>query len=326
MKTIRISYGTPISLPASACAIGYFDGLHEGHQQLIEKSIETARAHDLQSAVLTFDPDPWKVLKPGADLSHLTDFEDKKQLLESMGVNLFLVVDFTKEFAGLSVDAFHRFIASLNIRYLICGFDYTYGAKGAGNAQTLQESPLFVTDVISEVSEECEKVSSTRIEKLIRKGDVQKADELLGYLYSLKGEVVHGYERGRIMGFPTANLEYPKESILPAVGVYAGYILAGTTFYPAMINIGKNPTFDNENLSIEAYAINAHLDIYGQHVRFFFAKRLRGEKKFSGMDELIAQLKHDAAATLPALEPFKGLLARTAKLWSLPSLDDILIQ
>lgn len=326
MKTIRVAYGQPLQLPASACAIGYFDGLHKGHQQLIETAVKTARENGIQSAVLTFDPDPWKVLRPDADLSHMTDLQDKEKLLASMGVDQFLVVEFTREFAGLSVDAFHEFLHDLRIDYLICGFDYSYGARGAGNVNTLKQTDLFVTDVISEISEEAQKISSTRIEKLIREGEIEKANELLGYMYSLKGKVVHGYERGRVMGFPTANLDYSRESILPARGVYAGYLLVDGQLYPAMINVGKNPTFQNKEVSVEAYAIDAKFDLYDKEVRFFFATRLRPEKKFASVDELKAQLTHDARATVPALKPYLPALARTAKLWSLGALDDILKQ
>lgn len=324
MKTIRIDSTNVPDLPDSVCAIGYFDGLHLGHQQLIELARSQAEQKQLQSAVLTFDPDPWKVLKPGADLSHLSSLEDKKQLLEAFGVDLFYIVDFSKAFAALSVEAFHQFLKALHIRELVCGFDFTYGSFGKGNAKTLQECSYFETDVVSKISDESEKISSSRIESLIREGDVFKANELLGYLYSLKGTVVHGFKRGRDLGCPTANLDVSKEAVLPKNGVYAGFVEVGQDLLPAMINVGYNPTFNNQSVTVEANVLNADLDLYGKTTRFFFASRLRGEVRFDSLDELKEQLKLDAKNTLLVLPQSKPLFARTAKLWSLSSVNDIL--
>lgn len=319
MKTIRIDYKQIPKLPESVCAIGYFDGLHMGHQELIEQAKEDAKKLHVQCAVATFDPDPWKIIHPQANLEHLSDLDDKATLLSHAQVDVFYILDFTSDFAALSVEAFHQVIEDLNIRELVCGYDYHYGAKGAGNVETLQTATGFETKVIGQVSKADEKISSTWIEKLIRQGNVQEANDLLGYIYSIKGIVVHGYERGRILGFPTANLSVGPESILPKNGVYAGYVQIREDLYPAMINVGYNPTFNNKEKTIEANILNFYEDIYDVPTRFFFVEQLRDEKKFNSLDELKAQLTKDQKSVLPCLNKQKSLYSRTTKLWSLCS-------
>lgn len=324
MKTIRINFEDIPVLPPTACAIGYFDGLHTGHQQLIEKAVSEAKDHHLQSAVLTFDPDPWKILRPEANLEHLSDLEDKETMLASMNIDLFYVVDFSKEFAGLSIEQFHEFLHQCSIQILVCGFDYTYGRMGKGTVASLQACPYFQTVVISQVSDHDQKISSSRIETLVRSGQVLEAGKLLGSLYSIKGIIVHGYQRGRILGYPTANLLADPESILPANGVYAGFVQVKDTLYPAMINVGYNPTFGNEKKTIEANILNFSGNLYGKPSRFFFACPLRNEKKFNGVDELSAQLASDQQKVIPALKSSQALWPATARLWSLKPLDDIM--
>lgn len=328
MISYTISHLTPPNLPASVCAIGYFDGLHRGHQKLIETAKQQAQERGVALSVLTFHPDPWAILKPEERLEHLITLEEKKQILKALGVDLFYIVDFTKDFASLSIEQFHLFLKSLHIEALVCGFDFSYGAKGKGNTQSLMNCDYFETTVISQISDEenedkkeIEKISSSRIEKLIWQGKVEKANALLGYLYSIEGEIVHGFKRGHSLGFPTANLAPSLEAIIPGIGVYAGFVEIDGTLFGAMINVGKNPTFDNETLSIEAYILNEKLDLYGQKVRFFFVKKLRGEKKFASFEDLKAQLEKDEKAVLPALKASRFLFGPTAKLWSLKEIE-----
>ena len=324
MKVFTIDYRDIPQLALSACAIGYFDGLHLGHQQLIETARKEAALHGLESAVLTFDPDPWKILRPDANLEHLCSLEDKEVILEAMGIDCFYVVRFSKTFAALSIDEFHAFLRAMNIKILICGFDYTYGKMGKGTVASLQKCPYFKTVVIHPVVDHDLKISSSRIEALVRSGEVLEAGKLLGSLYSIKGIIVHGYERGRILGYPTANLLTGPEAILPANGVYAGFVQVKDQLYPAMINVGFNPTFDNDKKTIEAHILDFSQNLYGKPSRFFFANRLRGEKKFTGMEELSAQLAKDKKTTREALLASRSLWAATAKLWSLQPLDDIM--
>ncbi|MGM9960033.1 MAG: bifunctional riboflavin kinase/FAD synthetase [Allobaculum sp.] len=324
MKTIRIDFRDIPALEPSVCAIGYFDGLHYGHQQLIAKAKEDAAKLHVKSAVATFDPDPWKIIRPDADLEHLSDLEDKETLLAHENVDLFYIFDFTREFASLSIEQFHHFLEAMKIKELVCGYDYSYGAKGAGNVTTLHKAEGFKTEVIGEVSRSNEKISSTRIEKLIREGNVKEANELLGYIYSIKGVVVHGYERGRILGYPTANLEVSPEAILPDNGVYSGFVQVNDEVFAAMINIGNNPTFDNEEKTIEANILDFHQEIYGMQTRFFFVDKLRDEKKFGSLDELKDQLAADKKNVLPSLNKDRTLYSKTSKLWSLTAHNGIL--
>lgn len=324
MKTYRIELHHLPDVPASACALGYFDGLHTGHARLIEKTLEQARRMHIKSAVMTFDPDPFVIFKPDANLDHLTSLSDKQHLLESMGVDLFYVVEFTREFAGLSTDDFHRFLRSLKVAAIVCGFDYTYGSRQSGSAKTLQDSGLFEVDVISQIALNEHKVASSSIEKEIRQGSIEAANEQLGYYYSLPGTIVSGFQRGRLMNFPTANLECDAGYVMPAAGVYAGYVQSGTNLWPAMINVGHNPTFNNQKQSIEAHILGSRVFLYGKKVRFFFAGRLRDEQKFSGMEALMQQLEKDRVETPYVLKKQEKLLAPTARLWSLSAVDDIL--
>lgn len=324
MKVIRIDFKNIPPLPASVCALGYFDGLHTGHQELISTAIAQAKKYGLESAALTFDPDPWKVLRPNANLDHLCDLDDKIRLMEASGLDLFYIVEFTHEFADLSIGQFHDFLKALHIKEIVCGFDYTYGKMGKGNVASLEACPYFTVDVIDQISDHDEKISSSRIEKLIRQGNVLEANKLLGYIYSIKGRVVHGYERGRILGFPTANLDQAPGTILPGGGVYAGYVQVDHRMIPAMINVGTNPTFNNKGVTIEANLLGFQGDLYGKTARFFFANLLRPEQKFASVDDLIAQLAKDQRNTPQALISSHNLVGRTAKIWSLNPGDDII--
>lgn len=326
MISYSISHTNPPALPPSVCAIGYFDGLHRGHQKLIETAKAQAQKRGIACSVLTFVPDPWAILKPNEPLQHLSDLEDKTAMLAALGVDLFYIVDFTHSFAALSIDQFHAFLKSLNIQAIVCGFDFTYGFKGQGNTKTLVQCDDFETTIVSKISDEeaLEKISSSRIESLIAQGNMEKANELLGYLYSVKGTVVHGYKRGRELGFPTANLAFDQESLLPGVGVYAGFVEVDNTMLPAMINIGKNPTFENKKVTVEAFILDQSLDLYGHQVRFFFVARLRPEKKFASLEDLKAQLLADEQRVIPTLKASAQLFGPTAKIWCLDWTNGIL--
>lgn len=316
MKVVRINPFSQTDLPASVCALGYFDGIHKGHRQLIEAAISNAKQRGVQSAVLSFDPDPWQILKPESDLHHLSDLSDKISIIDALGVDLFYIVSFSKEFAAWSNERFHQFLRDLHIVEIVCGFDYTYGKKGSGNTQTLRQASGFDVDVIDAIEEGQAKISSSRIEALIEKGDVREAGELLGFFYSIRGVIESGFQRGRLLGYPTANLAYVKEAVLPKNGVYAGYVQLGNEFFMAMINIGKNPTFNNTETTIEAYILDFDRTIYGMEARFYFCTRLRGEIRFSSLEDLKDQLKKDTQATPPALEEVQDLLAPTIALWT----------
>lgn len=317
MNTIFCSLDDLPELGPHAAAVGFFDGFHQGHVKLLEEAESLASEKGIRSAVLTFDPDPWTVFNPGGNLDHLISLHDKMILADSLGIDEMIVLHFDKEFAALGIQEFHDLIEKLNITDLVCGYDYTYAKKGAGNVESLKQQNQFGVHVIDQICADAKKISSTRIEKLVRSGHVFKAAELLGYYYSVPGIIGYGYRRGRKMKFPTANLEPDAGPVIPQTGVYAGYVSVEGLLYPAMINIGSNPTFANTSRSIEAYLLDFSGDLYGKRVRFFFVSYLRSEVRFESAEALKKQLKKDEKAVEPALNRKPALLEQTERLWNL---------
>lgn len=316
MEVVHINFRNVPTLPSSVGCIGYFDGLHKGHQALMKKAVNLAKEKNVASSIITFDPDPWKVFYPDRKLTHLSTLQDRIQLAKKMGIDIFYILTFSKEFASLNVDQFHNLLSNMKIRSLVCGFDFHYAYKNSGSPETLQNQSLFDVYVIDSINEDEKKISSTRIEELVESGDVYKANELLGYVYSIRGHIVHGYKRGtNILKIPTANLQAIDEYNIPAVGVYAGMVSVDNRMFGAMINVGKNPTFDNEMLTIEAHIHQFNEDIYDRQVRFFFLKLIRGEKKFDGFKELQNQLFHDIDHSRFVILENKEIIEKTAKLW-----------
>lgn len=301
MEVIKMGIGNiqASPIPLSAC-IGYFDGLHLGHQQLVCNAIHAANEKAGQSALITFDPDPWQVLKNIEDIDHLTTMEERIKIGTSLGIEKWIILEFTKELASLSPEAFlEEILIPMNIQTLVCGFDYHYGCRGQGDIETLKQQQAFEVKVVSEVDFEGEKISSTRIEKAIAEGNMELSENLLGRPYSLKGIVVRGNHVGtNVLGFPTANLELSANYVMPKRGVYVGACLVNGQLIQSMINIGHNPTCNHrENLSIEAHLIDFDEDLYGQSVTLYFYKKLRDEVKFKNADELISQLNKDRIHT-----------------------------
>ncbi len=299
-----------------AC-IGYFDGIHLGHVQLIQQCIKNAKKKNIKSAFITFHPDPWTVFHKDKNLKHLTTLEDKYKIVESYGIDFFYEIHFSKEFAGFSIDAFHHFLHHIHIQSLVCGFDFRYAYKNSGDIHSLQNQSYFEVDVIDSVNSQNLKISTSRIEPLIEQGNVYEANQLLGYLYSIQGIIEHGFHRGsELLQIPTANLKVNEEYILPGIGVYSGYVCMDSVFYQAMINVGKNPTFDNCDLTIEAHILNFNKDIYGKEVRFFFDHLIREEKKFNSFQDLKLQLEKDIQTTQNELSMDSNLFISTKKIWN----------
>lgn len=311
----RISHEKFYEFPPTVAMIGLFDGFHMGHRMLADKTLKLARQRDIESAVLTFDPDPGTILSKRPD-GKITYLEERIQIAERLGFDRFYICTFVPEFAALEIDEFHKFVYDLNVQALVCGFDFTYGDKGSGNAKTLKEQEYFDVFEIDCFKERGEKISSTRIKQLIRSGALKEAGRLLGYFYSLPGKVASGFQRGsRLLGFPTANLACKTGYIIPRNGVYGGYVLLGDTAYPAMINIGFNPTFKNKEQTIEANLFNFDQDIYGKEIRIFFLFRLRDEKSFEGIDGLISQLKTDRRRVKQYLKNMEPQWSESCRLW-----------
>lgn len=302
MKTIRLTYPhtfTKSALPATACAFGFFDGVHKGHQKLIQSAIDTANNHGIKSAVMTFHPHPKDVLqKQSEPMKYITPLNEKEAILSSMGVDYLYVVTFNESLAALAPETFiNHFVEQLHITHVIGGFDYSFGHKGKGTMETMKKEAngRYETIIVPKLTNHGEKVSSTAIRKLLSKGNVQEITELLGRSFSVRGTVVTGEKRGRTIGFPTANVKCEQDALLPAIGVYAVTITVQGETYQGMANVGYVPTF-HKNLPearLEVYIFEFKQDIYNEDVRVSFHSYIRDEKAFNGVDELIKQLEDD---------------------------------
>ncbi len=294
--------GEPLNIEDDlALCVGFFDGLHLGHQKLVTQTISKAKELNIRSALLTFEPDPIKIVKPDAELKHLTSVIDRQQLGEAMGLDYWFVLDFTKETSETEPKAFiEKTIVALRAKHVVVGYDFRFGYRGQGDSQLLVEQAQnrFTVEIIEPVTYMNEKISSTRIKSKLELGQVQDLPNLLGRYYSLKGIIVHGRKKGKELGFPTANLEVDADYLIPKVGVYAGLVHLNDAQYPAMISIGHNTTIDKDlPLSLEAHLIDQSVDLYGKSVRFEFREFLRDQKTFDNLDQLAQQLQLDYELT-----------------------------
>ena len=278
---------------AKSVLIGIFDGVHLGHQQLIE----IAKNHGEVTA-LTFYPHPTSIFAPERTPMQLLPLNDRIELLKAHGASRVEVIEFTPEFAKLSPDQFISQILQdqLSADHVVVGENFTFGHKAEGTAKYLQDaSHGFKTTIVKLEENRGTPVSSTRIRNLISDGDVERAGELLTRPHYLVGPVVHGEKRGRTIGYPTANLGLDMLACIPADGVYAGWLTVGANKWPAAISIGTNPTFPGvRGRQVEAYALDqVGLDLYDQSAKLEFGFRLRDTLKFESLDELLVQMKAD---------------------------------
>lgn len=298
MNTARIKLHEDIRIEAPTCAcIGYFDGLHRGHRALIDKTIELAKKKHCCSALITFEPDPWVTIRHLDAVQHLTTMEQRIRLARKLGIDQVIILDFTSEMAALSsADFVEMLLRHCNLQALVCGFDFHYGLKGRGDAVSLQSEAVgrFETIMIEAVNDEEGKISSSRISKCLENGDIEQANNLLGYAYEIEGVVRHGRGKGTGWGFPTANLHVNPELILPQPGVYAAQAEVSGQTWPAMVNLGYNPTCNQvETLSVEVHLLDCNENLYDQPMSVQFYHRLRAEKKFASLEELLQQLRAD---------------------------------
>lgn len=302
----------------SIITVGTFDGLHRGHQEIVRALKKEARARQGSTTVVTFDPHPQVVLqrpdKPPVQI--LTTTEEKIALLQRENVDRIFVIPFTLEFSRLSSENFVREILHqrLGLQAMVIGHDHGFGKNREGDFTTLQRLGSELGFAVHEVPPfELGGVtlSSTKVREALLNGEVEKASEYLGRLYTLRGSVERGDERGRTLGFPTANLQPPDDKKLtPANGVYAVWVEMASSAetrntvgkkYPAMMNIGRRPTFGKLTRTIEAHLLDFSGDLYGATLNIYFAKRLRNEQKFDSPPALIAQLHRDKEAAHQAL-------------------------
>lgn len=299
METIHLTYPETPDVVPSVMVLGFFDGVHTGHQAVIRHAQEQAERLNVPVTVVTFDPHPKQVLsnKPDA-VRYITPLSRKLKRIESLGVERCLVLTFTKELAGLSPQQFvDDYLIGAGAVHVTAGFDYSYGKFGEGAMETMpfHARGRFTTSVVNEQTEGGEKVSSTRIRKLLGAGEVDAAATLLGSPYVICGEVIHGDARGRTIGYPTANVVMDASYVMPRLGVYATRVRLrdGRTFH-AMTNVGRRPTFyDTGDVSIESHLFDFSEDLYGQLIEIEWVRFIRNERAFDGLDSLIAQLKQD---------------------------------
>ncbi|AMC93328.1 bifunctional riboflavin kinase/FMN adenylyltransferase [Erysipelothrix larvae] len=300
MKVIHIDTLDSLShdFDETAACIGYFDGVHRGHQELIHKTLKVASEKDLKSSFITFHPDPWSVLKESNQVNHITPMVEKTRIVESYGFDMMVVIGFTKDISRLSPQDFiEKLILPLNVKSLICGNDYRFGFKGQGTPAYIQANyaDILPCDVIDLLNDEFGKIGSTHIIQKILKGNMEVVTQELGREYCVSGKVIHGRKQGRLIGFPTANMELIGEYVIPKPGVYAGYTRVKENVYISIINIGYNPTFNTTpTLSIETHILDFNDEIYGEVITQSFSVRIRDELKFDGLDGLIDQMNQDA--------------------------------
>ncbi len=277
--------------------IGVFDGVHLGHRYLISQLKGLARKQGCLSGVVTFSQHPQEVLSPQTRLPFLTDLEQRIDLLKSEGVEAVIPLSFTPELASLSARQFLSLLKKyLRMRGLVVGPDFALGQNREGNADTLRQLGQemgFTVTVVPPITINGEVVSSTAVRKALAEGDMKRVQDLVGRPFSLHGRIVTGAGRGVKLGFPTANLDVTPEQALPADGVYASQAYLDDQIYPAMTNIGKNPTFGSNQRTVESYILDYHRDLYGQELTIDFIERLRGEKKFDTPEELKKQIAED---------------------------------
>lgn len=275
--------------------LGYFDGLHKGHQTLFKEARKIAEEQGLKIAVLTFPESPKLAFvryQPELML-HLNHPEERAAHLENLGVDYLYLIDFTSHFSkNTAQEFFDKYVAALKAKAVVAGFDYHFGSDKR-KAEELADYFDGQIVIVSSVNQDEEKISSTRIRETIQNGDVAKAHQLLGYPLSTRGIVVHGNARGRTIGYPTANLAPLDRVILPADGVYVVDVEHNGKIYRGMASVGKNVTFEGDELRFEANLFDFAEEIYGDTIRIIWLDKIRDMVKFDGIEELVAQLKSD---------------------------------
>lgn len=296
--------GIPSDWGRSVVAVGVFDGVHRGHQEILASARAHGRELGLPVVVVTFDPHPQRVLR-GVAPPVLTPVERRVELMDSLGADAVCVLPFNEELSSLSAEEFVQrvLVDRLGTAAVVVGEDFRFGHRAAGNLAVLAELGEkydFTADGVRLVAEG-DTITSTRIRSLLDEGDVATAAELLGRPHRVSGEIVHGAARGReLLGFPTANADLPPDTAVPGDGVYAGWlgrlepVEGQESRWPAAISVGTNPTFDGAERTVEAYALDRDdLELYGLRMAVDFTVRIRGQERFENIDQLIAAMRRD---------------------------------
>jgi len=292
-----------VKIKKAVITVGSFDGLHKGHIKIFEKVLELSNKNNGTSFVITFEPHPRSVISKDFDLKILTSLEEKKEVLEKIGIENLMVINFTKEFSQLTSDEFIKqyIVDKIGSSQMVIGHDHKFGKDRLGDEKKLREvGKIYNLDVTAVPPEMLngEIISSTKIRNALFAGDVEKAGSLIGRNYTLAGIIVKGMQRGRLLGFPTANIQPDDENkALPMNGVYIVKCLLENEIHFGIMNIGYRPTFENKHEVVsEVHILNFDRDIYGKYFKVEFLKRLRNEKKFESKEDLIHQIEADKKA------------------------------
>lgn len=285
-----------------ALSLGMFDGVHLGHKSIIDELIKVGSENNLETAVLTFWPHPRFVFNPNEDLKLLNTLEEKKFLMEKYGIDTLFLKEFDKEFRNLTGEEFVRqiLVDKLNIKYLIIGYDHSFGKNKSGNFELLQKLSKeldFEVEQMEAINIHENNISSTKVRNALLAGNIIEANEMLGYSYSVSGTVVHGKKIGRTIGYPTANIETDPVKLLPKKGAYIVEVFVKDKHYKGMLSIGTNPTVNGEKLTVEVYILNFDGDIYNEKITVAFRDFLHDEIKFEGLEKLIEKLDEDKRLT-----------------------------
>lgn len=300
MRIVQGLTSIPEDWPPSAITIGKFDGVHAGHRAVIDRLKAQAELDGLESVVVTFDRHPLALLSPERCPPALVSNEQKLELLADTGVDATVILEFTEDLASLPPEEFVRSILvdALHARWVLVGRDFRFGHRGAGDVDLLVRLGVeagFSVALVDDVKPDDEhRVSSTWIRDLLANGDIKAASQLLGYIPTVRGIVVHGAARGRELGYPTANLSSDSQGLIPQDGVYAGWLTDHGIRHPAAISVGNNPTFEGvPQKQVEAYVLDQDLDLYDHVVDVSFVERIRGMVAFTGIEPLIEQIADD---------------------------------
>ncbi len=308
MHLLRGVTDLPLDTPGSAVTIGFFDGVHLGHQTLLRRTVEMAAAEGLTPVAVTFDRHPREILTPGKEPRLLTTTERKAQLIEALGIEVLLVIEFTQGFADVPAEDFvTRILADgLHARHTVVGANFTFGHRAMGTPETLAELGTgagYTAETLPLLELGGRRVSSSSIREAVAEGDLGWPERALGRRFAVDGEVVTGHGRGHGLGFPTANLRTWPRLLLPGRGIYAGRGIVADGAHIAAIDVGTNPTFGTEPLHVESFLLDFEGDLRGQHMDVEFWARLRDEVKFDSEDELVRQIADDVERTRAIVPP-----------------------
>ena len=279
--------------------IGNFDGVHLGHQMLFNEVVNKAYRHQGTSVAITFAPHPLKVVRPEIGLKMISTCDQKRELISLADIDVLIIIPFTKVFANMTANDFvdNILIKTIGVKELVVGYDYAFGKGRQGDIPFLKEQGRlqgFKVSVVEAYHVEDMLASSTKVRELVKEGRMRDVKKLLGRPYQIRGEVKMGKKRGGpLLGFPTANLHITTDDLCPKLGVYVTQVVYGGKCYGGVLNIGYNPTFGGEKISAETHIFDFNQDIYGQPIKINLLRYLRGEKKFSGPEELTAQINRD---------------------------------